>query len=127
MAAIVSEYEQYVAYSMVAGESGNQIYEGKVAVANCILNACIKDGLQPSEVKTAYQYSGWQDIDQYFIDNPDSAEEVKAAVKQVFYDGDIISDSILWFYNPKYSSGRFHNTQQFIFQIQDHRFYAPWN
>ena len=123
----LSEDEGYVGCSIVAGESGNQIYEGKVAVTNCILNACMKDGLQPSEVRTVYQYGGWYDIDQYSIDNPESAEEVKAAVKQIFYEGNLFSDTILWFYNPKYSSGKFHNTQQFIFEIGDHRFYAPWN
>ena len=122
----LSNYERYVVECIVTGESGNQPYEGKVAVANCILNACIKDELQPSQVRKQYKYSGWKDINEWNNLYPESAQEVKKAVNQVFNEGNLLNSEMLWFYNPKYASGGFHSSQKFIFQIGDHYFYAPW-
>ena len=77
---------------IVAGEAGNESFEGKVAVANCILNACLIEGKMPSEIRIEYQYSGWNDKLQYQTDE-DSKEdwaEVQEAVYSVFYEGELI-------------------------------------
>lgn len=123
----LSESEWKIVASMVAGESGNQNYDGKWAVASCIFNACIKDGLQPSEVKKVYQYSGWVDWDEWENQNPKSAQEVEDAIEQVFTLGNVLSPDILWFYNPKLVSSSFHESQRYYFTIGDHDFFGPWN
>ena len=101
------------------GESGSEPYEGQVLVAQCLLNACLKDGLQPSEVRTKYKYSGWND-------NP--TDSVKDVVSAVFDDGYKITDEyVLYFYAPKYSKGQWHETQRFVIELGGHRFFAEWD
>ena len=51
----LTDYERTVVEYIVAGEAGYESYEGKWAVAQCILNGCLRNGAQPSEVKTAYK------------------------------------------------------------------------
>jgi len=115
----LSDYERKITECIVEGEAGNQSLLGRVLVAQCIYNACVQDDLSPSEVRENYKYEGWSDT----ID-----DETKQAVSIVFDDGNMgVDDNILWFYNPKYSYGKFHNTQRFVIQEGGHRFYAPWD
>ena len=112
----LSDYQRRVVEYIVTGESIGEPYDGQVAVAQCVLNACLKDGIQPSEVRTKYKYSGW---------NTNPTESVKKAVSAVFDDGYKITDKyILYFYAPKYSKGSWHETQQFVMEIGGHRFFA---
>ena len=114
----LSDYERWIVECIVMGESGSESYEGQILVAQCIVNACLKDGLQPSEVRTKYKYSGWRE-------NP--SESVKDAVSSVFDDGcRLVEECILYFYAPKYSKGSWHETQQFVIEVGGHRFFAEW-
>lgn len=114
----LSDYERQVVECLVMGESGAEPYDGQVLVAQCILNACLKDGLQPSQVRKQYGYYGWHN-------NP--SESVKDAVSAVFDDGyKITEELILYFYAPKYSSGRWHETQCFVIELGGHRFFSEW-
>lgn len=121
----LTDYERWLVESIVAGESGNQPYWGKVAVASCIFNACIKDELRPAEVQDIYGYAGWYDIDKYEASNPELAQEVRDAVSQVFDRGEVYSSEILWFYNPDYGYSSFHNSQTLVAIIGDHMFFKP--
>ena len=115
----LSDYQRKITECIVAGESMGEPYEGQVAVAECILNACLKDGLQPSEVRTKYKYSGWHN---------EPSESVKKAVSAVFDDGYKITDKfILYFYAPKYTSSSWHESQDFVMEIGGHRFFAEWD
>lgn len=115
----LSDYERWVAECIVMGESKGEPYDGQVLVAQCILNACLKDGLQPSEVRTKYQYSGWDE---------ELSDSVKNAVKEVFDDGyKVTEEFILYFYAPKHVSSRWHETQKFVTEVGGHRFFAEWD
>ena len=61
----LSDYERWVACCMVAGEAGAEPYDGKWAVAQCIYQACVREGMTPSQIRKAYQYSGWNESIQY--------------------------------------------------------------
>ena len=112
----LSDYERQVVECIVMGESKGEPYDGQIAVAQCILNACLKNDLTPSEVRKKYRYSGWDD-------NP--SESVKNAVAEVFDNGVTITDEfILYFYAPKYCTSSWHETQKFVVQIGGHRFFA---
>lgn len=114
----LTDYERWVAECIVMGESGGESYEGQILVAQCLLNACLKDNLLPSEVRTKYKYSGWNDS---------PSDSVKNAVKAVFDEGYKVTDEfILYFYAPKYSQGKWHETQHFIIEVGGHRFFAEW-
>lgn len=129
----LSNYERWYVECIVCGEAGNEPYWGKVAVASCILNACVKDNIRPEEVRTKYGYAGWYDIDQYEQDcinaygNTTLADEVREAVAQVFDDGEVYSCDVLWFYNPDNGYSSFHEGQKFITKVGSHAFYAPYN
>ena len=113
----LNDVERKVVECLVEGESGNQSLEGRILVAQCIYNACVQDGLVPSQVRKKYKYVGWSDT---------PSEQSKEAVSAVFDRGEMgVEDNILWFYAPKYSRGGFHNTQNFVIQVEDHRFYSP--
>lgn len=111
--------ERTVVENLVMGEAGGESYDGKVLVAQCILNACLKDGIQPSEVRTSYKYAGW---------NSNPSDEVIEAVKQVFDDGVFVTDEpILYFYSPKYCTSSFHESQRYVLTEGGHKFFAEWN
>lgn len=114
----LSEYERWVVECIVMGESGAEPYKGQLLVAQCILNGCKKEGIQPSALRTKYQYSGW---------NENPSESVKKAVSAVFDDGyKATNEYILYFYAPKYAKGRWHETQKFVCEVGGHRFFAEW-
>lgn len=126
----LTDYERWLVESIVAGESGIEPYWGKVAVASCILNACLLEDKRPEEIQTMYGYVGWKPIEEFESEcmvaygNTDLADEVRDAVSQVFDDGEVLSNEILWFCSG-YSS--WHESQRFIFEIGNHRFFGSWN
>ena len=114
----LSDEERAIVEKMVMGEAGTEGFDGQVLVAQCIVNAAMQDGITPSEVRVKYKYAGWHE---------EPSETVKQAVSAVFDEGYKLTDEfILWFYAPKYSAGKFHNTQRFVLEYLGHRFYAPW-
>lgn len=114
----LDDYERWVVECMVMGEAGGESYEGQVLVAQCILNACELDGLNPSEVMVEFQYSGWNDY---------PSESVKKAVSAVFDEGYKITDEpILYFYSPSLCDSEWHETQKFVISEGSHRFFARW-
>lgn len=120
----LSDYDRWYIECMVAGEAKGESSLGKMAVAQCILNAMLKDNLTPQEVRKVYKYSGWDE--HLESKNPKAYAEVKEAVWCVFDNGEVVtSENILWFYAPKYAEGKFHNTQNFVMEIGCHRFYSP--
>lgn len=129
----LTDYERWLVESIVAGESGIEPYWGKVAVASCILNACLLEDERPEEIQTMYGYAGWKPIEEFESEcmaaygNTKFTDEVREAVSQVFDNGEVLNSEILWFYAPKYSSGSWHRTQKFVIEISNHRFYGPWN
>lgn len=123
----ITDDDRYVIERIVAGEAGHEPLLGKMAVAQCILNAMEQNNLTASEVRKTYQYSGWM-REGFETNYPEDWAEVQQAVWCVFDNGEkVTEENILWFYAPKYSSGSWHNTQKFVVEISNHRFYAPWD
>lgn len=101
---------------IVQGEAGGESLEGKMWVATCLLNAMRKDNMTAAEVRTAYQYAGW---------NEDISDETISAVSRVFDDGEVTHSAVLWFYAPKLCNGSWHETQRYVATIGNHKFFAP--
>ena len=105
----ISNQDREIIQYIVAGEAGYEPIEGKMAVAQALLNAMKKDGCNAKQVRKLYQYSGWKT--NLNIESPENWAEVKEAVNRVFDEGEFVSENpILFFYAPKYSSGKFHRT-----------------
>lgn len=100
---------------VVAAEARGEPYEGQVAVAQCILNACLKDGIRPPEAIRRYGYA-----------KPcsDLTPSVVRAVSAVFDKGETVTDEpILYFYAPALCTSSFHESQIFVMEIGGHRFF----
>lgn len=101
---------------IVQGEAGGESLEGKMWVATCLLNAMRLDGLAAQEARVAYQYAGW---------NENVSDETITAVSRVFDDGEVTHDTVLWFYAPKLCNGAWHETQQYVKTVGNHKFFCP--
>lgn len=125
----LSEEERWTTCCMVAGESKGESYEGQWAVAQCIYQACINDGLQPSEVRIEYKYSGWDENLEF--DNPELWTQIEEIVSRVFDYGEMcVDDEILWFYAPRWMKNgvsEWHESQRFVCEVANHRFFGPWD
>ena len=54
---IITDEERYELASAITAEAIGEPFAGKVAVAQCILQACEDDGIRPIEALTRYKYS----------------------------------------------------------------------
>ena len=118
----ITDNDRYMIECIVAGEAKGESMEGKMAVAICILNAMAKDQISASEVRTRYQYSGWDEDLQNT--NLDAWADVCEAVSRVFDDGESVSENpILYFYAPKLVYSRWHESLSHDQVIGDHKFF----
>lgn len=112
----LSAAERDVVERVVMAESGGESLEGQMLVAQCILTACEKTGLQPSEVVVKYKYT---------TRRPDPSQRVKDAVAAVFDRGEcIVDEPVMYFYNPALVRSDFHESQIFVIEVGGHRFFA---
>lgn len=110
----LTDEELYLVCGVVMHEAGGESYEGKMAVAQCILNNCERENARPADVawKFAEPYSSWTD-------------EVWKAVTAVFFEGQTVTEeTILWFYAPALCASTWHESQRFVMEIGGHRFFA---
>ena len=108
------DYERELIASIVMNEAGGECYEGKCAVAQCVLNACMDAQKKFSEVRWDYGYK--------YEKTP--TEAVLQAVDDVFLNGVRVTDEpILFYYNPALGYSSFHESQTFVMTIEHHRFF----
>ena len=118
----LAEADRKTIQYIVAGEAKGEPMEGKMAVAQCILNGMVKSNWSAERVRIEYQYSGWDD--ELEKSNPKAWAEVVEAVSRVFDDGELISDKpILYFYAPDITSSSWHESLNHAVTIGGHRFF----
>lgn len=100
--------------------------DGKMAVAQCIKDAMLQDNISAVTVQSKYGYAGWKtDLESTY---PEDWVEVLEAIERVFDQGENITDeNILWFYAPKYTTSKWHESQKYVGTYGTQRFFAPWN
>ena len=118
----ISNQDRETIQYIVAGEAGYEPIKGKMAVTQCLLNSMKKENCNAKQARKIYQYSGWKT--NLNSESPEMWAEVKEAVNRVFDDGEFVSENpILFFYAPKYSSGKFHRTLPHDQVIGGHNFH----
>ena len=118
----LAEAERKTIQYIVAGEAKGEPMEGKMAVAQCILNGMVKSNWTAEKVRIEYQYSGWDD--ELEKSNSEAWVEVVEAVSRVFDDGELISDKpILYFYAPDITSSSWHESLNHAITIEGHKFF----
>lgn len=112
----LTDAERDVVERVVMAEAGGESFEGQMLVAQCILNAAEKRGVDPSEAVVLYSYTK---------SRPDPTQRVKDAVAAVFDRGEtVVGEPILYFYNPALVTSDFHESQIFVIEEGGHRFFA---
>ena len=100
---------------VVSAESRGEPYDGQVAVAQCILNACLKHDITPEQAIKKYKYTSAR---------VEPTRSVREAVAAVFDRGEgITEEPILYFYNPAIVDSKFHESQTFVIEIANHKFF----
>lgn len=118
---LTDDEREYIGY-MMAGECAYEPIEGKMAVAQCILNAMVKNGYSPQQVKSEYKYAGWKT--NLESENETAYNEINLAIERVFNDGEFASENpILFFYAYKNSTSRWHETLNCDQIICCHKFF----
>ena len=108
--------EAPVRFYLSMAETGGESFEGQMLVAQCILNAAEKEGVQPSEAVVIYSYTS---------NRPDPTQSVKDAVAAVFDRGEVAIDApVMYFYNPALVTSDWHESQIFVAEVGGHRFFA---
>lgn len=108
--------ERELICEVVMAESGIEPFDGKMAVSQCILNACEKTGKRPAEIVEEYGYT-----DRRVEPNAETREAVAA----VFDSGEVATDAeILYFYAPALVSSEWHESQTYVCTIGGHRFFG---
>ena len=111
----LSDAERTVVEQVVMAEAGGEPYDGQVAVAQCILAACEKDGIAPSEAVEEYGYTH---------NRCEPSESVVEAVSSVFDRGDtVVDEPIIYFYAPDRVKSSWHESQVYVITIGNHRFF----
>lgn len=112
----LSASERDTVERVVMAEAGGESFEGQMLVAQCILNAAEKEGVQPSEAVVIYSYTS---------NRPDPTQSVKDAVAAVFDRGEVAIDApVMYFYNPALVTSTWHESQIFVAEVGGHRFFA---
>lgn len=112
----LSASERDTVERVVMAEAGGESFEGQMLVAQCILNAAEKEGVQPSEAVVIYSYTS---------SRPDPTQSVKDAVAAVFDRGEVAIDApVMYFYNPALVTSDWHESQFFVAEVGGHRFFA---
>ncbi len=109
--------ERALAERIVACEAGADSLEGQMAVAQCLYDSAVLDGLTVQQVFKKYGYST--------LYNRKVTAENELAVSMVFDYGAKISDKpIQWFVTPAAAPGSWHEQgATFAGQFGAHRFY----
>lgn len=119
----ISDADRYTIECIVAGEAKGESFVGMKLVAQCIMNAMIRNDWDAETVRVEYQYSGWDpDLEN---SNSDVWTQIELAVSEVFDEGNLETyEPILYFYAPAYSSGSWHeNNLEYVLTEGGHRFF----
>ena len=107
--------ERELICEVVMAESGTEPFDGKMAVSQCILNACEKTGKRPEEIVEEYGYTDLR---------VEPNAETREAVAAVFDAGETVTDAeILYFYAPELVYSEWHESQTYVCTIGGHRFF----
>lgn len=117
----LSENEQDLLARLVHAEAKGEPYEGKIAVAEVVLNRVSDDRFPDSVKEVIYQDKQFQPVDNGSINKPADNESKKAVTEAVKQSGKEDDDSV-FFYNPDIVSKTWLQTRTVTKEIGNHRF-----
>lgn len=111
----LTDSERWIVASVVTAEAQTEPFAGKMAVAQCILQGCEDEGMRPDELVVEYKYTKRR---------PQPSQEALEAVQAVFDLGQVVTkEPIKYFYAPALVYGSFHESQDHVITINNHKFF----
>lgn len=111
----LTDAERWEVASVVTAEAVGEPLAGKVAVAQCILQACEDDNIRPTEAFVKYKYAK---------SRPEPTKEALEAVQAVFDFGQVATNEpIKYYYAPALVYSKWHESQDYVMTINGHRFF----
>ena len=118
----LDEEDKEMIIAIVAGEAKGEDYEGKLAVAQCILDNLIYENTTIENIK--WKFDGYDS--ELKKENEEAWDECKKAVEAVFDKGErVINEPLLWFYNRKTTYSSFHEEKtKYVGDWGNHSFFT---
>lgn len=112
----LTDAERTAVECAVMGEAGGEGEKGQMMIAQCILDACIRNEITPMVMIAEYQVASAYP---YQV-----TDEVRESVSKIFDDGLRVTEekADLW-YNPAIVVSDWHEGQQYVTTIGYHRFF----
>lgn len=110
---VLSDADRAAVESAVMAVAGGESTLCQQAAAQAIRNACEDYGLSVTQVLNEWKYPADSNV----------SDDVKAAVAYII-DHKAINERLHCFYNPAVQNGDWHESQTFVLQIGDVRFFA---
>lgn len=111
----ITDAERQEIASVITAEAVGEPLAGKIAVAQCILQACEDDGLRPQAALVRWSYSKQR---------PEPTAEAFEAVHAVFDLGQVATNEpIKYFYAPKRTRSDWHESKIYVLTINNHKFF----
>lgn len=125
----LTDSERKVVYDIVANEVGSCSYRDKLLVAQAFYDGLVYNKCSPQTLaKNQYAkiVTGFDAFKKECIRcGVTYYEDIIKAVNEVFDKNNMPSEEfVLYFYNPKYGNGGFHETQKFVEQTSAHKYFA---
>lgn len=116
------EYDLRLMAQLIEAESGNQPFEGKLAVGTVVMNRIQSDKFPDTIKEVVFQKGQFQVVDNGTIYNTPSEDSMKAA-KEIMDGKRVLASNVLYFYNPKITSlGNWIRKLKVDKVIKDHTF-----
>lgn len=116
----LSSYDRDILERLVMGEAGGEGYIGCCLVAQAIRDTMINDGYK--SVDAVRRSMGYQAT---IYNTPN--QDAKNAVKFIFDEGGAaVQHDIIYFYAPALCTSGFHESQEFVVQHNNQRFFDRW-
>lgn len=114
----LSNSDRELAARVIMGEFGNGGYDACCLIAQCMRDGMIRNNCSVSELINIYQYSGY---------NPAPNQNCYDAIDYVFESGGLaVPHRILFMYATNMTYSSWHESQNFIIQYQNVRFFDAW-
>ena len=117
----LSKNDRYILEHLVMGEAGNQGYIGASLVAQTIRDTMVYKNIKTvEEVRISHRYSGRIDIE--------PNQDVIDACRFIFDEGGCaVKSKLFYFYAPGVVQSKWHESQNFVVEYREHRFFKTWN
>jgi N-acetylmuramoyl-L-alanine amidase len=116
----INEEEKKLLARLVQAEAEGEPYEGKVAVADVVLNRVEHEQFPDTIKDVIYQKNAFEPVQNGSINEPASNEAVKAVEEALVDQGK--NEELLYFYNPETATSEWIFSREVVKKIGNHSF-----